>query len=622
MRLPEDPGFPVLPPARPTRDLLLAQALDACITAERRLPGSSQEIIDRQPAWARADLQRLTGLAGSLDAAASNAVMSSEFRVAARARLLQRIGGDAQVHELPAPLAVAQLSAVSSGADQRVSRRHKTVWGVRASAGLLAAVLAVTATLTASASALPGEPLYSLKQAQEELGVRLAVDDQERAAALLREADERLKETARLLQLGRTLDASATTLRYDQVVQRATISYVGTIDDTPEVAPATAHMEASLTQDQDQLQAMLQSAPEPARADLREALVATERGRALVADRRPVERALGQRNPIESAVAAVAPTMAAEDSPTVAATEPADSPTALPTRRASLVPPTPTTAVVVADAQDADVASPRVAQAGNVDVGGGGDEAGPPRAQKTTEITGDNAGRGISGRGSGPQPARSNTTEEQGNGVNNQPADDGAPASPPVLAHDDGSDTNTGGAIAAPGGGDDRARAVARTDLAQINGRAVSGHGGAADTAATTESGGQTDSRARGGDTPPPAVARQTGGQAASNETGGHTTVAGTGGKSNGGGGGVGGATHSVSAPVVSTPEHVNGSANAHAPSTTQATGPKPQPTPTPPSRHPSAGDANKGDGPQKPNAPPASAAHTGTDNHPGDDGK
>lgn len=94
MKQPEDAGFPAVSPAPPTRDLLLAQALDACITAERRLPGSSQEIIARQPAWARADLRRLLGLAGSLDAAASNALMSGEFRVAARARLMHRIGGD------------------------------------------------------------------------------------------------------------------------------------------------------------------------------------------------------------------------------------------------------------------------------------------------------------------------------------------------------------------------------------------------------------------------------------------------------------------------------------------------------------------------------------------------
>lgn len=103
MRLPWDRGVPVVPQSRPTRELLLAQALDACISAERRLPGSAQEIIARQPAWARAELQRLLDLAGSLDAAASNAIMSGEFRAAARARLMRRIGAE--------PSAVTDTSA-------------------------------------------------------------------------------------------------------------------------------------------------------------------------------------------------------------------------------------------------------------------------------------------------------------------------------------------------------------------------------------------------------------------------------------------------------------------------------------------------------------------------------
>src|SRR6516164_204753 len=75
----------------PTRALLLAQALDACIQAERRLPGSADQLIAREPAWARAELRRLVALAGSLDAAAASAVMSEEFRSAARTRLMRRI---------------------------------------------------------------------------------------------------------------------------------------------------------------------------------------------------------------------------------------------------------------------------------------------------------------------------------------------------------------------------------------------------------------------------------------------------------------------------------------------------------------------------------------------------
>ena len=134
-----------------------------------------------------------------------------------------------------------RLTTVPTGTSDPVAPRRRLAWATatRATAGLLAAVLAIAATLTASASALPGEPLYSLKQAQEELAVRLAADDQQRALALLQQANARLDETTRLLQQGRTLDATVTTLRYDQVVQRATMSYVGTIDDTPASAPAT-----------------------------------------------------------------------------------------------------------------------------------------------------------------------------------------------------------------------------------------------------------------------------------------------------------------------------------------------------------------------------------------------
>src|SRR6185437_5660140 len=86
------------PEHEPTRALLLAQALDACIQAERRIPGSADHVIARQPAWARAELRRLVALAGSLDAAATGAVMSEDFRAAARARLMRRIGG-AHAHE-------------------------------------------------------------------------------------------------------------------------------------------------------------------------------------------------------------------------------------------------------------------------------------------------------------------------------------------------------------------------------------------------------------------------------------------------------------------------------------------------------------------------------------------
>jgi len=70
---------------------------------------------------------------------------------------------------------------------------------------------------------------------------------------------------------------------------------------------------------------LLLTAPEPARANIREALVATERGRALVAAPRPEGRDPGGANARRSSDAAVVPTVAAETFSSVAS-----EPTAVP----------------------------------------------------------------------------------------------------------------------------------------------------------------------------------------------------------------------------------------------------------------------------------------------------
>ena len=295
-------------------------------------PTSADRIIAGQPAWARADLRRLVGLAGSLDAVASSAVMSEEFREDARARLMHRIGGDASTGPvaLPGARLIAVPDRVTPVAPPVKRGRAGLVWRATAG-GLFAAILALVATLNASASSLPGDALYSLKQVREDLGVRLAGDDQARALALLHQADTRLDETALLLNQGRTVEVAQTTQRFDEVVERATTVYVVTVDDAQDTAPAAAHIQTRLTQEQQRLQAMLQTAPEPARADLRQALVATERGRALVADPQPVEQALG-RNVAQPAIAAPVPTGAPEEQPTLVATIVAPSIQAAPTQ--------------------------------------------------------------------------------------------------------------------------------------------------------------------------------------------------------------------------------------------------------------------------------------------------
>jgi hypothetical protein len=310
------------PEHEPTRALLLAQALETCIQAERRIPGSADHIIARQPAWARGELRRLVALAGSLDAAATSAVMSDEFRVAARARLMQRIApGLLERHVERNGHAVVSDGARLTTLPSRNSyhtirgRRGRRKWLWRGGlGGLFAAVLVAAATLTASASALPGDALYGVKQVREELGVRFAPNDDARALALLQAANTRLDETARLLQQGRTDQVAQTTQQYDDALNRATVTYVVTIAPAAPPTDRTAYsMQTTLGQQQQQLQTLLDSAPETTRADLHEALVAAERSQALVAD--PHSDTVVQRASRPSSAAA-APTMAAEVEPT------------------------------------------------------------------------------------------------------------------------------------------------------------------------------------------------------------------------------------------------------------------------------------------------------------------
>ncbi len=486
----EEPVRPAAP-AQPTREFLLAQALDACIGAERQLPGSAQEIIDEQPGWAQPELRRLLDLACSLDAAATNAIISEDFRAEARARLMGRIARDANadgprwaIGPLPSGHLVALPSrngyhhAANSALPKVADSLQRRRWVWRGSAALLAAVVACAATLTASASSLPGEPLYGLKQAHEELEVRLAADDQARTRALLNRADARLDETSRLIQLGRAGDAALAAQQYDQTVQQAATTYAIAVDETPHPPPVVADFDLRLSQQQQHLQSLLQAAPEPARTDLQEALVATQRTRARVADPPPVNRAANQRGRDAAALAA--------PEPTPAPAEP--DPTPVPVAQATAAP-TPAPAVptaVLAQRQDGNRTAPTGArgESRNADEDRGsrgtpkGDDAGDTPADDRAPVAGVtsgahrapvSSGQGASSRGSGEVQSAANRGPNAADDRQETPDDNNRPSTPPpaaaiaradtTTAHGGNGGTNANGPAARAnvgGAGDDR----------------------------------------------------------------------------------------------------------------------------------------------------------------------
>src|SRR5262249_55816420 len=120
---------------------------------------------------------------------------------------------------------------------------------------------------SASASALPGDPLYALKQVQEAVTLDAAPNDSARQTVLLQQAGTRLDETARLLQQGRDSDADASVTRYAQALAAA----------TEQATPATDAVQEQLEHNENRLNELLTTAPAPARAGLQHALQATQR---------------------------------------------------------------------------------------------------------------------------------------------------------------------------------------------------------------------------------------------------------------------------------------------------------------------------------------------------------
>lgn len=263
----------------PGAELLLAQALEAALAAQARgapAPRASREI--------QAEAERLAQLAAALQASAAEAAPSAAFRAAGRARLMRAIAAEepprASTATEPIPL---HRSRRLGGAGGSVGQ-----WLLRAAAGLVAASVAGFATLNASASALPGDPLYAVKQATETLSLQLAAGDEARVLALLRQADARLDETARLVRQGRTTDAVQVAQRYDDAVDRATAALVSSATAPGQSGETRTAMverfEKKLEEHQERLAVVRGSAPDAAEVGLAEAAEAPRRGLARAAE--------------------------------------------------------------------------------------------------------------------------------------------------------------------------------------------------------------------------------------------------------------------------------------------------------------------------------------------------
>ncbi len=254
----------------PEGQLLLARALEAELDAD----GTIEQLVGAPDAVV-AEARALAGLARMVGDAGQGTLPRSEFRTAARERLMARIAAESPTQAIPT------LQKTPIRLDLWAGRRQALAWASRAVAGVIALSVAGLATVNASASALPGDPLYGVKQVSESMAVQFAADDETRALALLRRADARLDETARLLEQGRTVDAVQTAEQYQQTADAAAAEVKDAADQPSPIRDITASqvIQAQLDAQQARLDALLKAAPPSAQPGLATAVAASSRHR-------------------------------------------------------------------------------------------------------------------------------------------------------------------------------------------------------------------------------------------------------------------------------------------------------------------------------------------------------
>ena len=301
---------PLQPPDSPDQDPRLPELLEACLRAERAAPGSSAELVRAAPEGLRDELAQLIALARVLETAPW---------AGATPRL--RAGAP------PRPQRQSQPVTRRSGPARRP--RRGAPWVPRAVAIVAALVLSGYGSVLASAGALPGEPLYRVKQANEVVMLELSRDDMTRALVLLRQAGTRLEEAMRLARAGQVRSAGEVLQQYVATLGRATASLrQARGSSNPQ---ARAEFEAELQHQRDRLQALAREAPQPLRPSIQEAQVAVSRDLGSSPDAsgvgpgRPTPSATPAAVPATSPIPAASPSVGAPVRPS-ASPSPASSP--------------------------------------------------------------------------------------------------------------------------------------------------------------------------------------------------------------------------------------------------------------------------------------------------------
>jgi hypothetical protein len=217
------------------------------------------------------EIQEIVGITEAI--APPRAVsVDPEFRRRARSVLLAE--AIAHPHAATSPVAPSSWQRLRPvawlrGWPGQIGARRATA--ALAATALLVALVRGAGTVFAAESALPGDPLYPIKVAFDNVPVVLAVDDAARADAYVSLAAKRLSEIQLAQQEGRDDALLVATAAYVDDLTRAE-QYLGDLSPPGHATGATSdQLAANLAQQQATLATAAATAPAPVRAPLAQA---------------------------------------------------------------------------------------------------------------------------------------------------------------------------------------------------------------------------------------------------------------------------------------------------------------------------------------------------------------
>jgi hypothetical protein len=248
----------------------LANVLAASLDAIKQDGTSPEEALALRPEL-RDELAPLLETARAIQSRAADFAPRPEFRRASPGRLMRRLtprrkGWDFRQFAL-------RLRTVFAG------RLAAPAWAILLVVALL---FASTGTVYASAGALPGDALYSVKLAVEDARLFVAADDDD-VLLQIEFLGRRMDEIERLATLGRENDLEQAAQSFSASVSAAAQS-LGALEDKSNQPEQATLLENALLSHTERLTALLETVPEQARPGLQSALENSNRGRQVLHD--------------------------------------------------------------------------------------------------------------------------------------------------------------------------------------------------------------------------------------------------------------------------------------------------------------------------------------------------